>query len=130
MMDGFMLRILKLELFFKEFKATPVKISIRPRPRVYINEISDDVNAVCFVDESSNVIVSGSDDTFLKVWDRRSVSAGQTGSSGVFLGHTEGVTYVASKNDSRFCLSNSKDQSMKMVSWVYIFLKTSLELFI
>ena len=76
----------------------------------------DDVNAVCFVDESSNVIVSGSDDTFLKVWDRRSVSSGTTAASGVFLGHTEGVTYVASKKDARFCLSNSKDQSMKMVS--------------
>lgn len=30
-----------------------------------------DVNSVCFVDESGNVLYSGSDDKLCKVWDRR-----------------------------------------------------------
>lgn len=34
--------------------------------------------------------------------------------AGVFLGHTEGVTYVDSKGDGRFVLSNGKDQTMKL----------------
>ncbi|KAI3485973.1 hypothetical protein L1887_50552 [Cichorium endivia] len=41
---------------------------------------SDDVNAVAFADAaSSNVLISGSDDSFVKVWDRRSLSGGKTG---------------------------------------------------
>lgn len=34
--------------------------------------------------------------------------------AGVFLGHTEGLTYVDSKGDGRYILSNSKDQTMKL----------------
>jgi WD repeat-containing protein 23 len=71
------------------------------------------VNAVCFADDSHNVLISGSDDTFLKVWDRRSLRS-HSRPSGVFIGHTEGVTYVSSKGDGRYCLSNGKDQKMKM----------------
>ncbi|RUS17920.1 WD40-repeat-containing domain protein [Endogone sp. FLAS-F59071] len=73
---------------------------------------ADDVNAVCFADESSHVLLSGSDDSFIKVWDRRSLH-GDT-PAGVLVGHTEGLTYVASKGDGRYCLSNGKDQSMKL----------------
>lgn len=29
---------------------------------------NDDVNAVCFADQSSNVLFSGSDDSLIKVW--------------------------------------------------------------
>ena len=98
----------------------------------------DEVNAVCFADESSNILYSGSDDTFIKVWyvsegqhivgfvsltvifsegfphfrDRRSMRNEKP--SGVLVGHLEGITYVSSKGDGRYCLSNSKDQTMKL----------------
>ncbi|KAI9757359.1 MAG: Sec61p translocation complex subunit [Chaenotheca gracillima] len=74
---------------------------------------NDDVNAVCFGDSSSpHILYSGSDDTTLKVWDRRSMKDGRA--AGVFLGHTEGLTYVDSKGDGRYVLSNGKDQTMKL----------------
>jgi WD repeat-containing protein 23 len=34
--------------------------------------------------------------------------------AGVFLGHTEGLTYVDSKGDGRYVLSNAKDQTAKL----------------
>lgn len=74
---------------------------------------SDDVNGVCFADSaSSHVLISGSDDSYVKVWDRRSLSSGKP--AGVLPGHTEGVTFVAPKGDGRYCLSNGKDQSAKL----------------
>jgi WD repeat-containing protein 23 len=73
----------------------------------------DDVNAVCFGDTMSpHILYSGSDDTTLKVWDRRSMGDGRE--AGVFLGHTEGLTYVDSKGDGRYVLSNGKDQTAKL----------------
>lgn len=33
---------------------------------------------------------------------------------GVFTGHLEGITYVDSKGDGRYVLSNGKDQTMKL----------------
>ncbi|KAI1380019.1 WD40 repeat-like protein [Hypoxylon crocopeplum] len=73
----------------------------------------DDVNAVCFADKSSpHILYSGSDDTTIKVWDRRSMGDGRE--AGAFVGHIEGLTYLDSKNDGRFLLSNGKDQSMKL----------------
>lgn len=73
----------------------------------------DDVNAVCYGDENSpHILYSGSDDSTLKVWDRRSLGEGRA--AGVMLGHTEGLTYVDSKGDGRYVLSNSKDQTTKL----------------
>ena len=73
----------------------------------------DDVNAVCFGDSSiPHILYSGSDDATVKVWDRRSM--GDSREAGAFVGHTEGITYVDSKGDGRYVLSNSKDQSMKL----------------
>lgn len=73
----------------------------------------DDVNAVCYGDKSSpHILFSGSDDTTIKVWDRRSL--GDQRAAGAFLGHTEGLTYVDSKGDGRFVISNAKDQTMKL----------------
>ena len=73
----------------------------------------DDVNAVCFGDVASpHILYSGSDDTTLKVWDRRSLGDGRA--AGVFLGHTEGLTFVDSKGDGRYVISNGKDQTAKL----------------
>ncbi|KAF1809963.1 WD40 repeat-like protein [Eremomyces bilateralis CBS 781.70] len=73
----------------------------------------DDVNAVCYGDKQSpHILYSGSDDATIKVWDRRSLGDGRP--AGVFLGHTEGVTYVDSKGDGRYVLSNAKDQTAKL----------------
>ena len=73
----------------------------------------NDVNAVCYGDDTSpHILYSGSDDSTLKVWDRRSL--GDSREAGVFLGHTEGLTYVDSKGDGRYVLSNGKDQTMKL----------------
>ncbi|RPA79305.1 WD40 repeat-like protein [Ascobolus immersus RN42] len=73
----------------------------------------DDVNAVCFGDANSpHIIFSGSDDTTIKVWDRRSLGQGRE--AGVFTGHVEGLTYIDSKGDGRYVLSNGKDQTMKL----------------
>lgn len=73
----------------------------------------DDVNAVCFADKSSpHILYSGSDDATIKVWDRRSMGDGRE--AGAFVGHIEGLTYLDSKNDGRYLLSNGKDQSMKL----------------
>lgn len=73
----------------------------------------DDVNAVCFADKSSpHILYSGSDDTVIKVWDRRSMGDGRE--AGAFIGHVEGLTYIDSKGDGRYILSNGKDQMMKL----------------
>ena len=74
---------------------------------------TDDVNAVCFGDKMSpHILYSGSDDTTLKVWDRRSLSSMRP--AGLFLGHTEGLTYIDSKGDGRYVISNAKDQTCKL----------------
>ena len=39
---------------------------------------------------------------------------GDNREAGVFMGHTEGLTYVDSKGDGRYVLSNGKDQNMKL----------------
>jgi WD repeat-containing protein 23 len=73
----------------------------------------EDVNAVCFGDASSpHIIYSGSDDTILKVFDRRSL--GDSREAGAFVGHIEGITYIDSKGDGRYIISNGKDSSCKL----------------
>ncbi|KAI3641728.1 hypothetical protein MIR68_000218 [Amoeboaphelidium protococcarum] len=72
---------------------------------------TDDVNSVCFVsNQDANIVMSASDDTLIKVYDRRAMYQ----DVGILCGHTEGLTYVASKGDGVYVLSNSKDQTMKL----------------
>lgn len=79
----------------------------------HIHGHDDHVNAVCFADKSSpHIVYSGSDDSTIKVWDRRSMGSGRE--AGAFVGHLEGLTYIDSKGDGRYILSNGKDQSMKL----------------
>lgn len=50
---------------------------------------------------------------FLQVWDRRCFSA--TGrAAGVLMGHLEGITFLDSRGDGRYFISNGKDQSIKL----------------
>jgi len=84
------------------------------RRSVKIEAHKDDVNSCCWADTASgNVLVSASDDSFLKVWDRRSLGASQK-PSGVLMGHTEGITYVSAKGDGRYVISNGKDQNLRL----------------
>ncbi|GAV63373.1 WD40 domain-containing protein [Cephalotus follicularis] len=72
-----------------------------------------DVNAVCFADETGHLIYSGSDDALCKVWDRRCfITKGQA--AGVLMGHLEGITFIDSRGDGRYFISNGKDQTLKL----------------
>ncbi|KAI0053436.1 WD40 repeat-like protein [Auriscalpium vulgare] len=81
---------------------------------VKIEAHGDDVNSCCWADTASgNVLISASDDTFLKVWDRRSLGSSPK-PSGVLIGHTEGITNVSAKGDGRYVISNGKDQALRL----------------
>ncbi|XP_070491342.1 DDB1- and CUL4-associated factor 11 [Chironomus tepperi] len=73
-----------------------------------------DVNSVGFVDDAYHLFYSGSDDACIRVWDRRCLNENSPEPSGCLLGHIDGITYIDSKNDGRYLLSNSKDQSIKL----------------
>ena len=69
---------------------------------------TDEINSVCFANRMhSNIIFSGSDDGIVKVWDKRALNSNRP--AGLFIGHAEGVTNVASKGDGIYLASNSKD---------------------
>ncbi|KAG8745263.1 hypothetical protein FRC10_008436 [Ceratobasidium sp. 414] len=83
------------------------------RRTVNILAHKDDVNSCCWADTASgNVLISGSDDTMVKVWDRRSLGSNRP--SGVLPGHTEGVTSVSAKGDGRYIISNGKDHALRL----------------
>jgi len=84
------------------------------RRTVKIDAHKADVNSCCWADTASgNVLISASDDTFLKVWDRRSLGSSQK-PSGVLIGHTEGLANVSAKGDGRYVISNGKDQALRL----------------
>ena len=73
-----------------------------------------DLNCVAFADpDSPNLIYSGSDDSLIKLWDRRDLAAGKR-PAGAMVGHREGIVFIKDKKDGVYVLSNSKDQSMKL----------------
>ncbi|XP_009122234.1 LEC14B protein [Brassica rapa] len=74
---------------------------------------TSDVNTVCFADESGHLILSGGDDNLCKVWDRRCF-IGRDKPAGVLVGHLEGVTFIDSRGDGRYFISNGKDQTIKL----------------
>ncbi|XP_057782548.1 LEC14B protein [Salvia miltiorrhiza] len=83
------------------------KLSLR------ISAHASDVNTVCFADETGHLIYSGSDDNFCKVWDRRCFRV-KGRPAGVLMGHLEGVTFIDSRGDGRYLISNGKDQAIKL----------------
>ncbi|OMO53754.1 hypothetical protein CCACVL1_28373 [Corchorus capsularis] len=83
------------------------------RPSLRIRAHKSDVNTVCFADETGHLIFSGSDDTLCKVWDRRCFVPGGK-AAGVLMGHLEGITFIDSRGDGRYLISNGKDQSTKL----------------
>uniref|UniRef100_A0A0D9WCP0 Uncharacterized protein n=1 Tax=Leersia perrieri TaxID=77586 RepID=A0A0D9WCP0_9ORYZ len=82
------------------------KVSVRIRAH------AADVNAVTFADESGNVLYSGSDDNLCKVWDRRCLAREKP--AGVLTGHLDGITFIDSRGDGRYFISNCKDQTIKL----------------
>ena len=73
----------------------------------------DDINNVAWADSTSQIFFTGSDDRLIKVWDRR-MAEGDERPAGVFIGHSHGITYIDSRNDGRYLISNGKDQCIKL----------------
>uniref|UniRef100_A0A915DPJ7 Uncharacterized protein n=1 Tax=Ditylenchus dipsaci TaxID=166011 RepID=A0A915DPJ7_9BILA len=75
----------------------------------------DDVNAVCFGDQASHIILSGGDDGLCKVWDRRIMEDVKNPKPvGIFAGHRDGIVFIDSRGDDRYLLTNCKDQTVKV----------------
>ncbi|EUB60534.1 DDB1- and CUL4-associated factor [Echinococcus granulosus] len=70
-----------------------------------------DVKAVAWLQDGDFAFLAGSDDTCIWKYDSRQVHAGPVA---VYPGHLDGVTYIDSKNDGRYFLSNSKDQTVRL----------------
>lgn len=79
-----------------------------------IDAHEDDVNAVSFADASSHILFSGADDGLCKVWDRRTLNEESPQPVGTLAGHKDGITFIDSKGDGRYLISNSKDQTIKL----------------
>lgn len=82
--------------------------------KVPVNSQKLDVNSVGFADETSNIFFSGGDDCIIKIWDRRCLNEVQPEPVGKLIGHFDGITSINSRNDARYIISNSKDQSIKL----------------
>ncbi|UYV81187.1 hypothetical protein LAZ67_20000261 [Cordylochernes scorpioides] len=74
----------------------------------------NDVNSVAFADLNSQILFSCGDDSLCKVWDRRVLSEENPKPVGLLAGHLDGITYVDSKGDGRYLITNSKDQTIKL----------------
>lgn len=73
----------------------------------------NDVNAVCFGDTNGHLFFTAGDDGICKVWDHRALADGDR-PVGAFAGHRDGITFIDSKGDDRYILTNSKDQTIKL----------------
>ncbi|GAB0098292.1 DDB1- and CUL4-associated factor 11 [Sergentomyia squamirostris] len=73
-----------------------------------------EVNAVRMIEDNSPVVLAASDDGIIRIYDRRSMASKTRGSMGIFVGHLDGVTSIDVKNDGRYFITNSKDQTIKL----------------
>ncbi|XP_063702342.1 DDB1- and CUL4-associated factor 11 isoform X2 [Culicoides brevitarsis] len=73
-----------------------------------------DVNCVGFLNDTSEIFFSGTDDGIIKIWDKRCLNETDPQPAGVLVGHYDGITFIDSRNDGRYLISNSKDQSIKL----------------
>ncbi|KAL5022785.1 hypothetical protein ScPMuIL_001940 [Solemya velum] len=64
-----------------------------------IDAHDDDVNAVAFADDSSQILFSGGDDGLCRVWDRRTLREENPIPVGTLSGHFDGITYIDPKGD-------------------------------
>lgn len=83
------------------------------KPVLSLQAHKEDVNAVAFADETCHLIYSGSDDHLCKVWDRRCIVS-KTRPAGILVGHLEGITFIDTRGDGRYFISNGKDQTIKL----------------
>ncbi|XP_014259071.1 DDB1- and CUL4-associated factor 11 [Cimex lectularius] len=74
----------------------------------------DDLNAVAFADNSSQIFYTGGDDGMCKVWDIRTLTESSPKPVGILAGHMGGIVHIDSKGDARHLISNSKDQTIKL----------------
>ena len=81
-----------------------------------------DVNSVKFADDTGRMVVSGSDDGYVRLWDLRDRHPLKK----VMSGHSSGVTCVAAKGDGNYFISNSKDQTLRL--WDIRTVTSSLEI--
>ncbi|KHG27598.1 Uncharacterized protein F383_16229 [Gossypium arboreum] len=88
-------------------------VNVRSAASESIANITSDVNTVCFADETGHLLFSGSDDHLCKVWDRRCFGT-RGKAAGVLIGHLEGITFIDSRGDGRYFISNGKDQTTKL----------------
>jgi len=88
------------------------RFSHRQSLRVSAHE--DDVNAVCFLDDTTFTVASGGDDGLCKVWDRRALREDNPKPVGVLAGHVDGIAFLDPRGDGRHLISNSKDQTIKL----------------
>lgn len=50
----------------------------------------------------------------VQVWDRRLVNVSNPSPVGILAGHRDGITYIDSRGDTRYLITNSKDQCIKL----------------
>ncbi|KAJ8311310.1 hypothetical protein KUTeg_011138 [Tegillarca granosa] len=80
----------------------------------HIDAHDDDVNAVSYADNSSHILFSGADDGLVKAWDRRTLREDRPEPIATLAGHADGITFIDTKGDGRYLISNSKDQTIKL----------------
>jgi WD repeat-containing protein 23 len=79
-----------------------------------IDAHQDDADAVALDEQSPHIIFSAGDDGLCKVWDRRCLSEANPRPVGTLAGHKDGITFIDTKGDGRYLITNSKDQTIKL----------------
>jgi DDB1- and CUL4-associated factor 11 len=79
-----------------------------------------DVNSVTYFSKGDqNLLISGADDGLAMLWDLREMRASSASGVGrgpvaTFAGHRHGITHCSPRDDGRFFITTSKDQTIKL----------------